>query len=81
MVERAAEKLSVQFPLRETNIRVFILRLQVAEVGAHYRAGKAIVAVFQAWCVLMPRSSLELSPSVTVIMGSITQESKISCKW
>lgn len=80
VVERSAVILAVGLPPRETSIGVSILRLQVVVVGAHIRAGKAIVGVFQAWCVLIPRSFSELSPSLTVFTGPITQESKISCK-
>lgn len=77
MVERAATKLTAGFPPRETSIGASVLRLQVVVVGA----GKAIVGVFQAWSILIPRSFSELSPSLTVFTGSITQESKISCRW
>ena len=80
MVERAATKLAAGFPPRETSIRVSILRLQVVVVGAYIWAGKAIVGVFQARSILIPRSFSELSPSLTVFTGPITQESKISCK-
>lgn len=76
MVERAATKLTAGLPPRETSVRVSILRLQVVVVGA----GKAIVGVFQAWSVFISRSFSELSPSLTVFTGSITQESKISCR-
>lgn len=37
------------------------------------------MGIFQAWSVFIPRSFSDLSPSVTVFTGSITEESKISC--
>lgn len=77
MVERTAKKLTAGLPPGETGIGASVLRLQVVVVGA----GKAIVGVFQARSVLVPRSFSELSPSLTVFTGSITQESKISCRW
>lgn len=76
VVERAATKLTAGFPPRETSVGASVLRLQVVVVGT----GKAVVGVFQAWSVLIPRSFSELTPSLTVFTGSITQESKISCR-
>lgn len=81
MVERAAMKLTVGFPPRETSIGVSKLRFQVVVVGSYIWAGQAIVGVFQAWSVLIPRSFSELSPSLTVFTGPVAQESKISWKW
>lgn len=81
MVERAATKLTDGFPPRETRIGVSVFRLQVIVVGAYIWTGKAIVGVLQAWSILIPRSFSELSPSLTVFTGPITQESKISWKW
>lgn len=76
MVERAATELTAGFPPRETSIGVSVLRLQVVVVGA----GKAMVGIIQARSILIPRSFSELSPSLTVFTGPITQESKISCR-
>lgn len=76
MVERAATKLTAGYPPRETGLGASVLRLQVVVVGA----GKAIVGVFQARSILIPRSFSELTPSLTVFTGPITQESKISCR-
>lgn len=80
VVERAATKLAAGFPPREAHIRISVFGFQVVVVGAHVWAGKAIVGVFQAWSVLIPRSFSDLSPSVTVFTGPTTQESKISCR-
>lgn len=80
MVERAATKLAVGFPPKETSIRVSVLRLQVVVVGAHIWAGKAIVRIFQTQSILIPMSFSELSTSLTVFTGPVTQESKISWK-
>lgn len=79
VVERAATKLAAGFPPREAHIRISVFGFQVVVVGAHVWAGKAIVGVFQARSVLIPRSFSDLSPSVTVFTGPTTQESKISC--
>lgn len=81
MVEWAATKLTVGFPPRETSIGVSILRFQVVVVGTYIWAGQAIMGVFHPWSILVSRPFSELSPSLTVFTGPVTQESKISWKW